>query len=334
MKTGTIFLDTENKVSLTFYIHDHSPEMPNANIRPAMLILPGGAYRACSDREAEPIALAYIAEGYQAFVLRYSVGGTGFAPALRDAEKALETIRSHAEEWRIEIAKVAVAGFSAGGHLAAFLGTAGRVRPNAMILGYPCIVETTKEDRVLPFPIPGADKTVDAKTPPAFIFATWNDELVPAENSLRMANALNVAGIPFELHIFQKGAHGLSLAKAWTSGGAKTMVSHDVSQWFSLSVRWLHGLFGDFPADREQSMNGVLTEYLEYGVDVSIRDLWANENCRKILLDFLPMLDDEKARQSAMQVSPRIMIKYAPDILSNTDLDAMNSCLKKIQRRV
>ncbi|MBS6355127.1 alpha/beta hydrolase, partial [Oscillibacter sp.] len=106
---------------LTGYLLDASQEFANITARPAVLVLPGGGYALCSDREAEPIAMAYLAQGFHAFVLRYTVG-TGFDPfpsALAEAEQALETLRSHAADWRLDPERVAAVGFSVGGHLAA-----------------------------------------------------------------------------------------------------------------------------------------------------------------------------------------------------------------------
>lgn len=132
-----------NKAELTCYIHSESRELSNATKRPAVLVFPGGGYAACGDREAEPVALAYMAEGFNAFVLRYSVGPNAtFDQAFADAECAVKTIRQNEAEWGIMPDRVSVAGFSAGGHLAAALGTMGIERPNAMVLGYPCIFGT------------------------------------------------------------------------------------------------------------------------------------------------------------------------------------------------
>lgn len=115
---------TNENVALTGYIHDVSEELSNAKQRPAVLIFPGGGYFNCSDREAEPVALAYLAAGYQAFVLKYSVGKEKtFEQAFFDAKEAFSYLKNHAEELCIRKDKIAVAGFSAGGHLAAALGT-------------------------------------------------------------------------------------------------------------------------------------------------------------------------------------------------------------------
>lgn len=245
MKTWTELFSADGKVTLTAYLHEPSPEFRNGNCRPAVLIFPGGAYKFLSDREGEPIAAAFFAQGYQAFVLKYSIGeGKTFDDPLRDAEQALRRIRSMAEEWHLNPRQVAVCGFSAGGHLAAAVGVMGQERPNAMILGYPCILENMSS--IFPFRVPSCDERVTADTPPAFIFHTADDETVPLENPLRFAAALDKAKVPFELHIFPHGYHGLALADGTTSNGYKGLVNETVAQWLPLSFRWLKSLFINF----------------------------------------------------------------------------------------
>ena len=109
-------------VTLTTYLNDVSPEMPYLNVRPAILVIPGGGYSMCSDREAEPIALEFMSKGYNAFVLRYTLKQDFPAP-LDDAVWALKLIREKADEFHIDPTKIAAIGFSAGGHLTAALST-------------------------------------------------------------------------------------------------------------------------------------------------------------------------------------------------------------------
>jgi len=245
MKTFSLALTDDPGVTLTVYLQEPTDALPNARIRPAVMIFPGGGYTFCSDREAEPIALSFLAAGYQAFVLRYSVGDNArFPQPLKDAETGLKSIRSHAGEWGVDADRIAVCGFSAGGHLAAALGTMGRVRPNALILAYPCILESMSE--TLPHPIPSVDRAVTSDTPPTFIFATAADIRVPVQNSLVFADALDQASVPFELHVFQNGVHGLSLATPVTSAGESRFVDYDAAGWFNLALRWLEHHFGTF----------------------------------------------------------------------------------------
>lgn len=243
MLVKTYNLTDDPDITLTAYIPDISEEMKNMKIKPSVLVLPGGAYKFCSDREAEPIALAYLAKGFNAFVLRYSLNEkSAFPTPLNDASKALKFIRDNAAEFYTDPQKIAVIGFSAGGHLAAALSTMSDDKPNACILGYPCILSSTSP--ILASPVESVTDYVTDKTPPTFIFAASNDGAVPIENSLSYAEALNRNGISFELHIFEDGDHGFSL-------GTDVVCSTEVSQerckpntyWLDRSVQWLKKLF-------------------------------------------------------------------------------------------
>jgi acetyl esterase/lipase len=313
MKTETIHLQTNDHVTLTTYRLDASDEMPNTKVRPAALIFPGGGYRMCSDREAEPVAMAFLAHGYHAFVLRYSLNeNAAFPKPLNDAEAALELIRRHAGEWGVNPGKIAVCGFSAGGHLAVALGTLGRIRPNALILGYPCILDSISA--ILPAPVPSLEKKVDAHTPPTFIFATANDAVVPVNNSLLFAAALDRARIPFELHIFQDGAHGLSLARPHTSSGFSALNNPAVAKWMELCIVWLDNLFGGFAADRVMPEVAAAAEATEYSIDLPLETCWANPDCQKLILAYLPQLEGNPNLQTAMPVSLRTINAYSQSL--------------------
>ncbi|MCL2653520.1 MAG: alpha/beta hydrolase [Propionibacteriaceae bacterium] len=247
MKVFTETLEP-NGATLTGYVQEPSGELRNAQMRPAVLIFPGGSYEHCSDREAEPVALAYLAEGFNAFVLRYTVGKNHpFAKAFQDAQAALAYVRGHADDLFIDPRKVVVVGFSAGGHLAAAMGTLADEKPDALVLGYPA----TLEDHLhfLETGIPGVDQAVSPATPPTFIFSTADDAIVPVEDSLAFALALVRARVPVETHIYVHGAHGLSLAKPLTADGTPMLAEPDVAQWFDASIRFLHQIIGDFPLD-------------------------------------------------------------------------------------
>ena len=115
---------------LTAYLHEPEKQFQNASPRQAVLICPGGAYQRLSKREGEPVALAYLAEGFSAFVLEYSVGkGVQWPLPLEQARQALRLIRQNAREWDIDPQRIAAVGFSAGGHLAAALCLEGEERP-------------------------------------------------------------------------------------------------------------------------------------------------------------------------------------------------------------
>lgn len=217
---------------LTVYARAANPEN-TPHIRPAVLIVPGGGYRFLSFREGEPVALRFLSEGYAAFVLEYSIF-TAFPAPLIEAALAMKYIRENAEAYRIDPDLIAAAGFSAGGHLTGMLATlygakqvtdvigGGHVRPDAVILSYPVITTGVKTHADTANTISGGDPElmrrlsletcVTKDSSPAFIWHTMEDDCVPVENALLMAQAYRAAGVPFELHIFEKGGHGLSTA--------------------------------------------------------------------------------------------------------------------------
>lgn len=233
--------------------------------RPAVLVLPGGGYAFTSPREAEPIALQFNAAGYHAFVLDYSVAPAKHPQPLLDAARAMCIIRENAEEWGIYSDKIAVCGFSAGGHLAASLGVhwdkkylenvegieIGKNRPDALILCYPVITSGEYAHRGSFINLLGENPNsellyemslenhVSEKTPTAFIWHTFTDASVPVENSLLFAQALREKNVPFELHIYPEGPHGLSLANEETAEGRPDYISPHIAGWMKLCKEWL-----------------------------------------------------------------------------------------------
>ena len=263
------------KTVVQCYVQARSKELTMPP-RPAVVIFPGGGYDYTSDREAEPVANAYLAAGYSAFVVRYAVGADARHPhPLLDAAAAIALLRARAEEFYIDPHKIAVCGFSAGGHLAAHLGTQWHLpllretlggesadfRPDAMVLCYP-VISGIRSPHLHSFlnltgPDPAqetlarlsCEESVDGRTPPAFLWHTANDTCVPVENSLVMAGALAKAGVPVELHVFPNGLHGLSVCTYETAaGGSEDRVYPYVARWVPWSVRFLENVFrgGDF----------------------------------------------------------------------------------------
>ena len=285
-------------VTLTTYVLSDSPELLNGKKRPAVLICPGGAYLGCSDREAEPVALRFASMGYHAFVLRYSTYSNnvgGFAPSfgempvnqnsiypapMRDIGKAFLTIHSHADEWLVDMDKIALCGFSAGAHNCAmysvswnqavitdFFGEpAEKFKPAAAILGYGLgdyhlmvgeikdllaqQISDSASIALMGTKTPSKELIdtvspvlhVSKNTPPTFLWATATDELVPVKNTTRMANALAEAGVSFEVHIFETGPHGLSLADQSTAG-SQFELDADAAKWVGLAEAWLKKRF-------------------------------------------------------------------------------------------
>ena len=125
-----------------------------------------------------------------------------------DYEQAMEYILENAEKWHVMKDRIAVVGFSAGGHLAGAAATMGRHRPAAAILGYPVLMQETALE--LGLSMPGIPENVDENTCPCFLFATRTDSVVPIQNTIDMLNALNRYQTSFECHIYGYGPHGFS----------------------------------------------------------------------------------------------------------------------------
>jgi len=227
---------------------------------PAVVVCPGGGYQnLASNHEGRQVANFLNSLGIAAFVLKYRLGPRYHHPIeLGDAQRAIRTLRSHASEWRLDASRIGIMGFSAGGHLAMTASTwsdpgnpgaadaVDRVssRPDFAVLGYPVISMTAAwthkgSQRNLLGDPPDPDlaqklsgeNAVTKDTPPTFIFQTNEDTTVPAENATYYFLALRKAGVPAELHVFEKGAHGVGLANDNPS----------LSPWSSLLATWLRG---------------------------------------------------------------------------------------------
>ena len=247
----------DEKAHLITYIQDNPPEMDNPPRR-AILICPGGGYQWVSNRESEPVALQFLARGYNVFVLKYSVAemAKNLNP-LREIELAIKHIRDNAKQYNIMADKVFALGFSAGGHVALSSGTLAKkeARPNGLILCYPVVTATCETHLGSLYNFCGTDTPddeqkrlfsldlhVDANTPPAFIWHTENDPSVPVQNSKNLVNAMKKFGIKHELVLFPDGPHGLSLATSETCKNIPENQPHPCSVWVDLADTWLKNL--------------------------------------------------------------------------------------------
>ena len=246
MEYEKIILNQERNVTLTAMVQGVGGEFRGIEARPAVLVIPGGGYMFCSDREADPVATAYLRAGYHAFILRYSVGADAVWPnPLDDYEQAMSLIRERADEWHVIPDKIAVIGFSAGGHLAGAAATMSVNRPNAAILGYAVLREDTAHE--LGQEKPSIVEAVDEDTCPCFLFATRTDSVVPIQNTLDMMNALNRHQTSFECHIYPYGPHGFSTGDPAVQG-LETVFPRRAENWVDDSIAFLRDLFGNFGA--------------------------------------------------------------------------------------
>lgn len=222
----------QSEPSITPYI------IPSETAHGAVIVCPGGGYARKSDHEGGPVALWLNSIGLSAFVLDYRVAPYKHPYPMLDAQRAIQYVRHHASQWRIDPNRIGILGFSAGGHLASTAGTHWREenadsqdpvattssRPDALVLCYPVITfgeyrhhgslvnllgETP--DEALRHSL-STENSVSSNTPPTFIWHTAEDQSVPVENCLLFCNALSKNKIPFESHIFPRGRHGLGLA--------------------------------------------------------------------------------------------------------------------------
>jgi len=269
------------KSCIRTYLIEDSPEF-RIKKRPVVIVCPGGGYCYLSDREGEILALQYNAMGYHAVVLKYSVDPARYPTALLEVGRTVMLLRQMAEPWHIDTDKIIVSGASAGGHLAASYGMFwaedilwnelkdGRenmaegisvkaekdreiLRPNGMILHYPVITSGEfahrdsfkfllgeRYDELVEYM--SLEHRVNKNTPPAFIWHTFEDGLVPVENSLLLVSAMKKENIPVEFHMYPKGGHGLSLASKLTQTPEGEEVVPACQSWIHLVKTWIEEL--------------------------------------------------------------------------------------------
>ena len=284
----------EHPATYTAYLADAMPEH-EAELRGAVVICGGGSFTHVGAYEQEPVAIAFLQAGYQAFVLDYvtsSIGDVSYPNPEADLARMVATVRANAAAWRVDPARVVVVGFSAGGFLCASVSTSWKagtlagmaqasaeaICPNAVVLAYPALDllylrnMQTRDPRIdLRVPktggktgrdllndyfrtLVGADVPdgeleeridavcpthhVDRSVPPTFIWACADDKVAPMAQVYPYAQRLAEEGVPHELHVFNQGGHGRSVANANSAHGDEDR-QPAVRPWFDLARAFL-----------------------------------------------------------------------------------------------
>lgn len=240
------------------YLHEDHYRLEAHKVRPAMIVCPGGGYYLISPREADDPAMEFFTQGYNVFILTYSIleKAPDFRP-LRELAQTVSIVRENSTAWHIDPARIAVMGFSAGGHLVATLGTKWNdsalslpadCRPDALVLCYPVITmgeftHIQTRDNITGFRPElrdtfSAEKHITGDFPPSFVWHTVDDNSVPVENSLLLIAQLRKAGVPFECHLFAHGEHGIS-----TCTQEVETPNPECREWVQLCKTWLNNRF-------------------------------------------------------------------------------------------
>lgn len=287
-----------NNATLTSYLHE------DKEVRQAILLFPGGAYQYCSPGEGEPVALAYYNEGFNTFVLEYScIQGIFGSPkkdkdevfdsALEDGMNAFYYLQEHHEEFFIDKNKISIVGFSAGANLALATVNLGGIRPLSLILGYGAYSKEVFKS----LDIGEHDLLNEVKddNPPLFMFLCQADSTVPANESMMLGSIYAQKKLPFEMHCYVAGDHGLSLGTK-ESG----VVNKDYATWFNHSLSFLNNIQRDTPlilGDIEEDLNDI-------SIESRIGALMYNKEAWTVIEEMLPDIAFKAKTDSIMQSRP------------------------------
>lgn len=255
----------DTKFKIDTYWLDPIKDFEQTVKKPLAIILPGGAFKFHSDREAQPIAMKFASVGIHSIVFHYQLteeGKSVYPLALQELATLLNWVKNQADKHDVDLSKVMLVGFSAGCHVVADFNALMtseesrkkvcpdevQVQPCANILGYPVIDMTIgwpTEDRAMEISPDiyywQAQEHLTKNSKPTFIWQTVTDQTVPVMNSIVYAQKMELLNIPYELHLFGSGGHGLSLANYITKGpeGSDDLINHADSKWWDLCVNWL-----------------------------------------------------------------------------------------------
>jgi len=320
------------------------PERHHAN-GTAVIVAPGGAYIGLSGNlEGRQVADWFAAHGVTAFLLKYRLAPNYRPPSqLQDAQRAIRFVRSRATAYGIAPDRIGMIGLSAGGHLTAMAATHfdsgnpdasdpidhASSRPDFIVLGYPVIsfesLTPGLRNVLDPFVGPNpnqemlddlsVERHVTAQTPPAFIYATTDDELVPVDHSILFYRALHAAGVPVEMHLFAHGAHGSGLG----SGDPA------LDLWSAALENWLRaqGLFTVAPA----ALATIHTPG-PLSVDATMGELLTDPAAHAVLQEEIPQFAFSPQIEQARDLTLRSLQRYVPKLLTDVKLQEVDAKLR------
>lgn len=238
MDIKSITLDQTKKSSLDIYQSNTDEKLPG------IVIIGGGSYKQLKERDTERVAITFATQAFQSFVVNYPVlENKNYSDARTSIEQSFDYIVKHADQLNVDTDKLGIIGFSAGGQLAADYGNEKGSHAKFVMLGYPVIQPTL--DEKMGIKSLDVSKTVSAGTPPTFIWGSINDELTPFLDHIHVyTEALAKNKVPFEVHEFGTGNHGIALANKWTAIVNRDRSDRHMARWFELGMEWLQEVVG------------------------------------------------------------------------------------------
>lgn len=266
IKINTI-TSLKSEAIITTYCPDNFNEFSIGKKRKTIIILPGGAYQFISEREGEPIALQFMSNDYNAFILSYSLN-VDYDTLLKEVFATILFVRNNHEKYHVDVDHIAVLGFSAGGHLAALSGLhhqdekylkffnveSPKLLINALVLSYPVITmeekythlqtrqNITKDNKEL-YKYLSIEKNITKNYPSTFIWTTAEDKDVNPLNSVLLVESLLKASVHVEFHLYPRGRHGLALANDITPFINESASFEEVSTWFDHLLKFFNLYF-------------------------------------------------------------------------------------------
>ena len=322
MKSEVLKLEPNN-ATLTTFIHD------DEKIREAILVFPGGAYRYCSPFEGKPVAEAFYEKGFNTFVLEYTCtdGLHGspkaekeevFDSALEDAMSAYCFIQDNKDRFKLFEDKISIIGFSAGAHLALASAVLGKLRPLCLLLGYVPVTDEMmsplgmKELYLL-------DK-IPEDMPPVFMFLNQADSLVPSSESMKLALKLSEMKLPFEMHCYVTGDHGLVLGIKQSG-----VVNKDYATWFERALCFIENIQSSYPL----ILGDITDEVNNPSIDSRIGALMYNQKAWKLIEEILPDIAEKAVTDTYLRSKPLHTV-YRWGMVSSPDQEEVDKLLKNI----